>query len=156
MNGRIGDFIDLFFAVRLMNKCNTIEGGLPSALRRKMIRWIVIDFLIGLVPFIGDLADAAFRANTMNVSILENHLIEKHGPKSMNIQEKRRSRLEDVSDDRKRTHDEKEGNSIGNLDGPVPVHKSQKSSGGRWYSRDDRQRGYDVEMGGQQNGMATR
>lgn len=38
---------------------------------------ILVDFGIGLVPFIGDLADAVFRANTRNAAILEQHLRER-------------------------------------------------------------------------------
>lgn len=42
-----------------------------------MILNIVFDFVIGLVPFIGDLADALYKCNTRNAVLLENHLREK-------------------------------------------------------------------------------
>lgn len=50
------------------------EIGLPAAIYIRMIFNIVLDFLVGLVPFLGDLADAAYKANTRNAIILENYL----------------------------------------------------------------------------------
>jgi hypothetical protein len=41
------------------------------------------DFGIGLIPFIGDLADASFRANTYNVRILEKALDKAYKPKAL-------------------------------------------------------------------------
>lgn len=38
---------------------------------------IIFDFFLGLVPFVGDIADAAFRCNTRNAVLLEAHLREK-------------------------------------------------------------------------------
>lgn len=38
---------------------------------------IVIDFVIGLVPFVGDLADAAYKCNTRNAVLLEKYLRER-------------------------------------------------------------------------------
>lgn len=35
---------------------------------------MVFDFVIGLIPFIGDLADAAYKCNTRNVILLEQEL----------------------------------------------------------------------------------
>lgn len=45
-----------------------------------MIFNIAIDFIVGLIPFLGDLLDAVFKANTRNVAALEEHLIKKHMP----------------------------------------------------------------------------
>ncbi len=38
---------------------------------------VLLDFGLGLVPFLGDVADAVFRANTRNAWILEEYLIKK-------------------------------------------------------------------------------
>ena len=43
---------------------------------------IAADFLVGLIPFIGDLADAAFKCNTRNLRLLENVLDKKYKPSS--------------------------------------------------------------------------
>lgn len=73
----IGDVMDALLALMVMKTCAQIEGGLPSALRVKMMINIILDFVIGLVPFLGDVADAAFKANSRNAMLLESHLREK-------------------------------------------------------------------------------
>lgn len=64
-------------AMMVLRTCQQIEGGLPSTLRTRMLLNIIFDFIIGIVPFLGDLADAMFRANTKNAVLLEEHLREK-------------------------------------------------------------------------------
>ena len=54
--------------------CQRIEGGLPSDITMKMYLNIFIDFYLGLLPLVGDIADALFRANMRNAAILEYHL----------------------------------------------------------------------------------
>lgn len=61
-------------ALMVMKTCMSVEGGLPSGLKIKMVFNIFFDFIIGLVPFVGDLVDAIFRANTRNVVLLEEYL----------------------------------------------------------------------------------
>jgi len=73
----IGDFIDLFLAWNVVRTCAQIDGGLPASLRSRMFFNILLDFGVGLVPFIGDLADAVFRANTRNAWALEQYLVRK-------------------------------------------------------------------------------
>lgn len=64
-------------AVMVYRTCCQVEGGLPTAIRVKMLINIILDFAVGLVPFLGDLADALFRANTRNAALLEEHLRQK-------------------------------------------------------------------------------
>jgi hypothetical protein len=52
-----GDALDAFMAMMVYRTCQQVEGGLPAAVQSQMVFNIVIDFFIGLVPFIGDLAD---------------------------------------------------------------------------------------------------
>jgi len=73
----IGDVLDLLLALMVLRTCGKIEGGLPTAVKTKMMFNILIDFVVGLVTFLGDVADAAFRANTRNAAILESYLREK-------------------------------------------------------------------------------
>ncbi|KAG5300817.1 hypothetical protein I7I48_00635 [Histoplasma ohiense] len=73
----IGDALDMFMALMVVNTCNKIEGGLPARLRMWMLFNVVIDFFIGLIPFIGDLADAVYKCNTRNAVLLENLLKER-------------------------------------------------------------------------------
>lgn len=61
-------------AIMVIKTCQQVEGGLPAIVMMKMYLNIILDFGIGLVPVIGDLADALFRANTRNAILLEKHL----------------------------------------------------------------------------------
>jgi len=81
----VGDVIDAFMAVMVLRTCQQVEGGLPSGIKSKMYVNIVLDFGIGLVPILGDVADALFRANTKNAVILEQYLREK-GAKALKAQ----------------------------------------------------------------------
>jgi len=73
----IGDVIDAFMAMMVLRTCQQVEGGLPASVKSKMMFNIVLDFGIGLVPFLGDIADALFRANTRNAVELEKYLRQK-------------------------------------------------------------------------------
>ncbi|PHH70425.1 hypothetical protein CDD83_5446 [Cordyceps sp. RAO-2017] len=73
----IGDALDAFMALMVFKTCCKVEGGLPSSIKLQMLANITFDFAVGLVPFIGDLADAMFKANTRNCLLLEQHLREK-------------------------------------------------------------------------------
>ena len=71
----LGDFIDVFMALMVMNTAMKVSPGKDrDKLRATMIMNIAIDFAVGLVPFLGDVADALFRANTRNAVALEKML----------------------------------------------------------------------------------
>jgi hypothetical protein len=74
---RFGDILDAFMAMMVLRTCEQIEGGLPADVKARMMFNIVIDFIVGLVPFVGDIADAVFRANTKNAAELEKYLRKK-------------------------------------------------------------------------------
>lgn len=76
----IGDAIGVFFALLIFKKCCQVEGGLNGSIKLRMLLNIAIDFAVGLVPFVGDLADAAFKCNTKNLRLLERELDKKHKP----------------------------------------------------------------------------
>lgn len=61
----------------VFRKASQVEGGLPPALKSRMMLNIVMDFAIGLVPFLGDVADALFKANSRNAWLLEEYLVKK-------------------------------------------------------------------------------
>lgn len=70
-----GDFVDFFMAWMVINSAKKVEGGLDKSVESKMWLNVLIDFTIGLVPFLGDFADAFFRCNTKNAVELERMLI---------------------------------------------------------------------------------
>lgn len=55
-----------------------VDDGLPLTILSRMVFNILVDFVIGLVPFVGDLADAAYRANIRNAWLLELYLVNKY------------------------------------------------------------------------------
>jgi hypothetical protein len=64
-------------AIMVLRTCEQIEGGLPLNIKMEMYVNICLDFVIGLLPFLGDIADALFRANIRNAVVLERYLHEK-------------------------------------------------------------------------------
>jgi uncharacterized membrane protein YgcG len=53
------------------------QANLPVTVLAHMLFNVGLDFLLGLVPFLGDLADMAYKANTRNAVVLENYLRER-------------------------------------------------------------------------------
>jgi len=74
---RIGDVLDAFMAMMVLRTCQQVEGGLPTDIKAKMMLNIIIDFIVGVTPIIGDILDAVFRANTKNAAELEKYLRKK-------------------------------------------------------------------------------
>lgn len=83
-----GDAIGAAMALLIVKKCMSVEGGLDNGTKIRMLINILIDFLVGLVPFVGDLADAAFKCNTKNLRLLEEHLDKKHKPRELQTDER--------------------------------------------------------------------
>jgi len=78
----VGDVLDLALAYMVVKTCEQVNPPLPASVRSKMQLNLAIDFIIGLVPFIGDLADAIYKCNTRNAVLLENEL-RKRGEKRL-------------------------------------------------------------------------
>ncbi|KAI1313575.1 hypothetical protein F5Y03DRAFT_337045 [Xylaria venustula] len=77
-----GDFTDAFLGLLVVRTAKKVEGGLPADVLLGMYFWLFVDLIIGLVPFVGDLADAVVLANTRNAAALEAHL-RKKGKKNL-------------------------------------------------------------------------
>ncbi|KAI0911503.1 hypothetical protein F4823DRAFT_586042 [Ustulina deusta] len=77
-----GDFTDAFLGYLVVRTAKQVEGGLPFGLRLTMYFWLLVDLIIGFVPFVGDIADALVLANTRNAAALEEYL-RKKGTKNL-------------------------------------------------------------------------
>jgi hypothetical protein len=64
--------LDSLLALLLIRTCCAV--GLSSEIKRKMFFNLILDFVIGLVPLLGDIADAVYKCNTKNFTILEKEL----------------------------------------------------------------------------------
>lgn len=139
----VGDFMDGFLAWNLIRHMNKVEGGLPGSIRLRMYIYLFIDLLVGLVPFVGDLADAYVKANGKNVRLLEQHLDMKYKPKSVleeeeKMEPRRRPRPATIYED---FSDEEEERRAAFDDRYDDVRQPQRAYSGR------RERVPDEEMG---------
>lgn len=91
----VGDVLDAFMALMVIRTCQQVEGGLPKTVNATMMFNLALDFAVGLVPFIGDLADMLFRANTKNAIVLEEFLRKKG---AANLKAQGRSSTHDNTD----------------------------------------------------------
>lgn len=69
---RVGDVIDAFMAIMVLRTCEQVEGGLPANVKSKMMMNIVLDFGIGLIPFLGDIADGKYHKDHGQILTLIN------------------------------------------------------------------------------------
>ena len=49
---------------------------LPGIVLAQMIMYATVDFLFGLIPFLGDLFDLGFKANTRNLALFHRHAVD--------------------------------------------------------------------------------
>lgn len=67
-----GDFISALLGLGIIWQAHQLAA--PASLKFKMLGNIGLDFVLGSVPIIGDIADVAFRKNIRNVDLLEDWL----------------------------------------------------------------------------------
>ena len=70
----LGDLVSPVFAIALLWQARQL--AIPRVVQLRMIFNVAVDTLIGVVPFIGDLFDFAWKANDMNMALLEQHAYE--------------------------------------------------------------------------------
>jgi hypothetical protein len=68
----IGDFITAVASVVIVQRA--IALGVPKAAVARMVVNVAVDAAVGAIPFLGDLFDFAFKANTKNLAILRESL----------------------------------------------------------------------------------
>jgi hypothetical protein len=67
-----GDAIGALLSLYVVVEAHRI--GAPKGVLARMVANVLVDFLIGVVPLVGDLFDAAWKANTRNVELLEEYV----------------------------------------------------------------------------------
>lgn len=150
----IGDIVDTLFALMVVKSCGNIDGGLPSSLHAKMISNVIIDFVIGLVPFVGDLADAMYKCNSRNAVILEKHLRQKGKKNAKNQMGQQDMSLPEEWDkyDNGTTgdHPNRGDQEYGTVETPAEPqrarHPQRSRSQGRWFGGSKNREG-DIEHG---------
>ena len=67
----VGDAATASFAVAVLYHAYRL--GVPRVVLARMMLNTLIDLAAGLVPFAGDIADIAWKSNTLNLALLERH-----------------------------------------------------------------------------------
>jgi hypothetical protein len=70
----IGDVLSLILSLYVMWIARNLE--IPERYIAQMTRNIIFDFVLGIIPVVGDLSDFVFKANSKNLEILERYLRE--------------------------------------------------------------------------------
>lgn len=70
----IGDLVSPLFTIALLWQSQDLN--LPRVVQWRMLFNVAIDTVIGIVPLVGDLFDFAWKANEMNIALLERHAFE--------------------------------------------------------------------------------
>mgnify|MGYP000364856463 CR=1 FL=1 len=83
----VGETIGLVLSLYLLFEASKL--GVPISLKLKMLRNILIDWGIGLIPILGDIADVAFKANIRNMKLLVEHINQEHQSRVMALELKR-------------------------------------------------------------------
>lgn len=70
----IGDALGALVSLYILHEARKL--GAPRSVLMRMSGNILIDTLIGAIPFAGDLFDAGFKANARNVALLERYQLD--------------------------------------------------------------------------------
>lgn len=74
----IGDLVSPLFTIAVLWQSRDLQ--LPRIVQLRMLFNVAIDTLLGIVPIAGDLFDFAWKANDMNMALLERHAFEERRP----------------------------------------------------------------------------
>ena len=69
-----GPIVSAYWSLSLLMTARKLDDGLPLDIQGIFITNIVIDFLLGLIPIVGDLIEIGYKANLRNFLLLEKHL----------------------------------------------------------------------------------
>ena len=67
----LGDLISPLFSIAVLWQSRDL--GLPRVVQLRMLLNVIIDIGIGIVPFLGDVADVFWKSNSKNMALLERH-----------------------------------------------------------------------------------
>jgi len=70
----IGDLVSPIFTVAIL--VQACQLGVPKVVQARMLINAGLDALVGAVPLLGDLFDVAWKANDLNLALLERHAYE--------------------------------------------------------------------------------
>ncbi|CUM68420.1 uncharacterized protein PRCAT00006143001 [Priceomyces carsonii] len=80
----LGQLVNIYWSITLLQLARTLDEGLPLDIQLIFIINVLIDFLLGLIPIVGDLIVLGYKANLRNYLVLEKHL-ERVGQKNLGL-----------------------------------------------------------------------
>ncbi|EDK39091.2 hypothetical protein PGUG_03189 [Meyerozyma guilliermondii ATCC 6260] len=80
----VGTLVSTYWSLGLLWSARQLDDGLPFDLQLLYLLNIAIDFLLGLIPFVGDLIEVGYKSNSRNFLLLEKHL-DRVGQKNMGL-----------------------------------------------------------------------
>jgi hypothetical protein len=72
----LGDLVSPLFTIGILWQAR--ELAIPRVVQLRMIFNVAIDTFVGAIPLLGDLFDFAWKANDMNMALLERYAQEEH------------------------------------------------------------------------------
>jgi hypothetical protein len=70
----VGDFAGAVVSAWIIIEATRFK--LPGIVVVRMVIYAVADFLVGLIPFLGDVVDVGFKANTRNLELFHRHAVD--------------------------------------------------------------------------------
>ena len=67
----IGDAVTPLFSCLLI--IHAFNLGIPKLVQARMVVNVVLDWLVGTIPILGDIFDFAWKSNDMNLALVERH-----------------------------------------------------------------------------------
>jgi hypothetical protein len=73
----VGDAVGALLSVFILNEARAL--GAPRSVLMRMSGNVLLETLVGSIPFAGDLFDAGFKANMRNIALLERYQLDPAG-----------------------------------------------------------------------------
>lgn len=70
----LGSLVTTYWSLSLFLNARAIDDGLPLDIQLLFLFNILVDFLLSLIPIVGDLIEVGYKANLRNFLLLEKHL----------------------------------------------------------------------------------
>jgi hypothetical protein len=69
----LGDVFTLFLSLLIIWQAKKIKAS--NTILFKMISNVLLEFMVGIIPVLGDVVDVYWKANIQNINLLKNHLL---------------------------------------------------------------------------------
>lgn len=80
----VGFLVGNYWSLKIFFAARQLDEGLPLDIQLIFLFNIVVDFLLSLIPFVGDIIEIGYKANLRNFLLLEKHLL-RLGQKNLGI-----------------------------------------------------------------------